>query len=137
MDREDGIACSFSVLPRFNVDIQGQRGRGAGALRIRVLSYSSSVSSCSSFQDTENSTDLDTDTETPTKVKCFLCDELFDTSEQSPKLPTGWQNCGLLGLQTSFALRSNREQSQSSFEASCKCFQVTLVQIEAQSTRTT
>ena len=45
-----------------------------------------------SFQETEDSTDLDSDTESPKEIKCFLCDELFDTSEQSPQLPTGWQN---------------------------------------------
>ncbi len=35
--QEDGFACSFSVLPKINVDIQGRRGGGAGMLRIRAL----------------------------------------------------------------------------------------------------
>ncbi len=90
VDREDGVASSFSVLTQ--VDIQGRRGRGAGALRICALNISSSVYSCALFQEIKASTDLDSDTETPKEIKCCLCDELFDTSDQSPKLPTGWQN---------------------------------------------
>ncbi len=35
---------------------------------------------------------MDSDTETPKEIKCCLCDEMFDTSEQSPQLPTGWRN---------------------------------------------
>ena len=45
-----------------------------------------------SFQEAEDSTDLDSDTDSPKEMKCCLCDEMFDTSEQSPKLPTGWRN---------------------------------------------
>ncbi len=113
MDREDGIACSFSVLFRFNVDIHSVEAEEQVRFEFVFLNDSSSVYSCNKFQETEDSTDMDPSTESPEEMKCCLCDELFDTSEQSLQLPTGWQNAVCLDCR----LRSLSDQTESNVKA--------------------
>ncbi len=90
-----------------------QRSRCASNLCFELFQFGLFLSS---FQETEDSTDLDTNTKTPQEMKCCLCDELFDTSEQSPKLPTGWQNSVCLDCR----LGSLSDQTESMVKALSK-----------------